>query len=323
MTILIPRPAVKRVNRVITVPKAACRPAPRLKPIIKKVATPRVATKAPVARVVGAPKPIIRSAVAQNRSVVSRQVSRAVVRRRGENVREFHDPTSTPQNVEMVNHLRGVGRGRVLVIVGNGPSVSEIDISPLAHHPKIDVMSVNKPVPSVWPSRYWLFCDSSQYNRHKDLWEAYSGVVINTKAVRAARPKGVKIKNSPGFGFCDDLHKGVHVGQSSVYVAMQVAMWMNYDVVYILGIDMTAIWKDGEMITHFFGVNPDVAPQIRAKRFDKEAKHYEHAATKLSADKRNRFVFCSSYNPYAFVDQFRRLDHKLAVDDIVSIANDK
>jgi hypothetical protein len=65
------------------------------------------------------------------------------------------------------DYLKGCGSGKIFVIVANGPSVAELDLSPLRGHPKIDTMSINKPVASIWPTTYWLFCDISQYDQQQ------------------------------------------------------------------------------------------------------------------------------------------------------------
>lgn len=123
----------------------------------------------------------------------------------------------------MIDELKDSGRGKILAIVANGPSVAELDLAPLAGHPKIDIMSINKPVASIWPTTFWLFCDLNQLNRHQQLWEEYDGIIINTRAIRAEKPNRIVLNKLERFGFSTDLTKGVHVGQSSTYVAMQVA----------------------------------------------------------------------------------------------------
>lgn len=315
MATLIPRPAVKRVNRVVVVPKTARQL--KKQPILTKP-TARLQPEVRPAREAAAPRPTKSLIVKNQRSRGVGAISRPKFLEWRNSRPRQPDATDDPKNIASIVALQGCGRGRALVIVGNGPSVSEIDLSPLAHQSLIDVMSINKPVAGVWPSKYWLFCDMSQYKRHEDLWQSYNGVVINTKAIRHIHPRGVKIKASPGFGFNENILSGVHVGQSSVYVAMQVASWMDYDKVYIFGIDMTSIVRDGQVVTHFFGINPDVPPEARIQRFDKEAKHYEHASRVLSDEQRQRYVFCSSYLKYGFADRFQRLDHLVAVNEILN-----
>ena len=36
---------------------------------------------------------------------------------------------------------------------------------------------------------------------------------------------------------------------------------------------------------------------------------------------RKKFVFCSEYNPWPFVKEFERMDHRKAVDHILEKAN--
>jgi hypothetical protein len=40
-------------------------------------------------------------------------------------------------------------------------------------------------------------------------------------------------------------------------------------------------------------------------------------ASKLPDSIRNKFYFCSSYNPWPFVNMFNKLDHKEAIDKIL------
>lgn len=89
---------------------------------------------------------------------------------------------------------------------------------------------------------------------------------------------------------------------------------MGYDKIYIIGCDMAAV--DGKV--HFYGVNPDVDEKVRISRFDNEALYYEEAANRLPEETRKRFVFCSDYNKYPFVDKFNRLSHTNCIENIIS-----
>jgi hypothetical protein len=208
--------------------------------------------------------------------------------------------------------------GRILVIVANGPSVLEIDTTQLRDLPRVDMMSINKPDMRVWPTKYWLFCDISQLKRHNDLWSAYNGYIFNSTMITDSRPNTIFVKNIPGFGFSTDLTSGFHIGRSSVYAAMQVALWLGYDKIYILGIDMGAVQVDGKEMLHFYGVNQDCTSDSRKKRFTEEAKYYEDAARSLPVEVRKKFYFCSAYNQFRFLDQFNRLDHNKVIDAIRS-----
>lgn len=72
---------------------------------------------------------------------------------------------------------------------------------------------------------------------------------------------------------------------------------------------------------HFYGVNPDVEPKIRAQRFEAESKFYEHAAEVLTESERSKFTFCSQgINPWPFIDKFQSCVHTDAVDKILDHA---
>jgi hypothetical protein len=220
-------------------------------------------------------------------------------------------------SIKKTRELHNSCIGRILIIVANGPSVLEANLTRLLNIPNIDIMSINKPDARLWPTKYWLFCDISQIKRHRDLWSGYDGRIFNSTMITEARPGTVFIKNIPGQGFSLDLIKGFHIGRSSVYAAMQIATWLGYDKIYIFGCDMGVVTIDGKDMLHFYGQNPDVTADSRKRRFTDEAKYYENAANTLPEDIRKKFYFCSSYNKFGFVNMFNTLDHKQAVDIIL------
>lgn len=223
-----------------------------------------------------------------------------------------HDISEDSKN--KIRKLYDIGRGRILVIIANGPSINQVDIGKLRGLPRIDTMSINKPDPRIWPTTYWAFCDPSQYNAHVDLWNDYTGTIINSTGVSQQKENSLQIRNIGGPGFSRDIVKGFHIGRSTTYANMQTALWMGYDKIYIFGVDMCEV--DGML--HFYGVNPAVAPDMRKSRFQKESEFYAQAAEWLEDEARSKFVFCSSYNPWGFVDKYCKLDHKIAIDHIIN-----
>lgn len=222
------------------------------------------------------------------------------------------------QYKDSINKLRCIGNNRILVIIACGPSILSIDVNKLSNIDNVDIMCINKPDSRIWPSKYWLFCDQSQYSRNKELWDTYHGTIINASSVRIRHKQQVLIKSLSGRGFSRDIGKGFYIGRSSTYAAMQVALWMNYHTVYILGVDMCAV--NGKL--HYYGQNPDVTNESRVQRFDREAENYMYAGNSvLKSDERNRFIFCSSYNKYKFVDHFQRLHEKDVVSTILDQSN--
>ena len=222
-------------------------------------------------------------------------------------------------SIESIKALRRKGTGRILIIVGNGPSINEIDTALFRDNGLIDTMSINKPDQRLWPTTYWTFFDMSQMRRHEDLWNGYNGTIFNSTAIKKQKQSSMQVKNLGGKGFSRDLIKGLHIGRSSVFASMQIALWMDYRHVYIIGCDMNANGIAGKL--HFYGDNPDVDPNVRKDRFAKEAEYYDYAADVLNEDERSRFTFVSAVNPWPFVNRFNKMSHIGCEAQILSHAN--
>lgn len=224
------------------------------------------------------------------------------------------------ESLARINSLHQTGSGKLLIIVGNGPSVEEAEFQKFRGVSNIDTMSVNKPDGRLWPTTHWCFFDGSQIRRHEDLWTTYGGNIFNSTAIKKLKSNSMQIKNLSGKGFSRDLAKGLYIGRSSVFAAMQIAIWLAYEHVYIFGCDMNPEGLNGKL--HFYGVNPDVTPDIRKSRFESEAIHYDHAAAILTPEERKKFTFCSlGINPWPFIHEFGTFDHKAAADKIVKHAS--
>ncbi len=284
-----------------------------LKAAPKKVVSPLVPSPIPASRQVSIgrklaevkppPQPIHNL----NFKRIAQQAAMPAVRRRG---------IVQDEQYHSVMALKNVGVGKTLVMIACGPSTLEVDFTPIVGHKAIDVMVINKPFKQVWPSKYWAFCDQSQYIRNKEEFDRFGGTLITSTAVAARRRGQVIVKAKQilhGNLFSKDLTDGYVIGRSSVYANMQTALWMNYDKVYIFGVDMAEV--NGSL--HHYGVNPDVPPATRLERFKHEAKNYDKLATVLTIEIRKKFYFCSSYNPWSFPELFNKLDHKKAIAEIL------
>jgi hypothetical protein len=221
--------------------------------------------------------------------------------------------------LDKVKALKNVGSGKVLIMIACGPSVKEAPLELLVDHPKVHFMAINNPygyykdkVPNghdkLWPATYWCFCDHSQYNRNKEAFNSFKGRIINSTGVRGAHPSQVVVKNKGGKGFSRDLTVGYHIGRSSTFANMQVAFYMGYDKIYVFGLDMAEV--GGKL--HHYGVNPDVAPSNRKQRFQGESTYYDFMTKNLKPVELDKFVLCSTYNPWPFMKAFNRLDQKEA-----------
>lgn len=223
---------------------------------------------------------------------------------------------TTPESLVKIKALHNSKTGRILLIVGNGPSINSIPLEQLRGHPLLDTLSINKPDSRIWPTTCWTFFDQSQMKRHRDLWNGYTGYIFNSTAIRDQCKTSMQFKYLSTVGWSRDLTAGVHICRTSVYASMQIAAWMGYDYVYIIGVDMDPAGIDGKL--HFYGENPDVSPDRRGKRFEKEAVAYDHAASVLSPEERKRFIFCTKgINPWPFMNKFPTLEPREVVGHIM------
>lgn len=222
-------------------------------------------------------------------------------------------------NNESILALKGRGRGRILVMIACGPSVKEVsDLDLLKGHPRIFTMTINKPQPPLWPTDAWAFCDHSQYNRNKNEFDNYKGMLINSSSIKVRKLNQILIRAKQGRGFSFDLTNGFYIGRSTTYTNMQTALYMGFEKIFLFGVDMCEV--DGKLWS--YGVNPDVAPKNRVQRFSMEAEHYQNAANILQEIDRKKFYFCTTYNPFPFIKEFNRRDQKTVVPEIIKYANE-
>jgi hypothetical protein len=314
--VVIKRPPVKAPQPVYT---------PHVTPVRHTIPPKRTAVVASPAPVVSPVHPqrhvrpvgikVISPQTVQQRIVKpnNRQLSSAENQRR---IANRPKETNIEAYRDNILRLKGMGQGRILIVLACGPSVNEIPVEKLVGDSKIDIMCINKPNPRVWPSKYWTFCDQTQYSHNLSYWEKYSGTIINAASVRARHRNQTLIRNLSGTGFSKDLMKGFYIGRSTTYASMQIALWMNYPHVFIFGCDMAAV--DGKL--HYYGQNPDVGNANRIERFKQEGESYSYAAKNLLQEERDRFTFCSNYNKFDFIKSFKSLDHTTAVDKILELA---
>lgn len=223
-----------------------------------------------------------------------------------------HDKIFSEQ-AEKLESLKNIGIGRILVIIACGPSIKQIDWQNLKSLKNVDIMSINKPDVRLWPTKFWFFCDKSQYNRNTELFNNYNGTVMNPYAIKQDKRNQILFKTRNGQGFSKNVNAGINIGRSSTYASLQMAYYMNYDFVFIFGCDMS-IPKEGP--SHHYGENPDVDREVRKKRFAKEAESFQFAASNLSLQERNKIIFCSPVNKWPFVRSFKSMEPKEAIEAI-------
>lgn len=221
------------------------------------------------------------------------------------------------QEKSSIRRIHNKSVGKSLVILGNGPSLNLIDTNLLSQIENLELCTINVPDGRCWPTKYWAFYDISQFNMHRERYESFEGTIFNSTTIKGENPNSVKFKHLSGLGYSRDVVGGVYVGMSSVYATIQIAMYMNFDKIFIAGCDMND--KIDKSKTHFYGVNPRVKPDTRLERFKKEANWYDRMTDTLNESEKSKIIFCSKgINTWRFMDHF----YTLKPDEVVGYIND-
>ena len=210
-----------------------------------------------------------------------------------------------PSNPHLVE-LKDRGKGKILCIVGNGPSHKLADLPQLLG--KVDFLCVNKPDERIYPPEYWVIFDKDQIDANRDKWDDYQGFKIGLGNTVSR----YKCSIIGGLGFATDISTGLYMGFSSVYASMQIGIYMGYEKIFIFGLDMSAI--GGKL--YEWGSNPFVKDNERLKRFENEAKSYDYAADNLSSEVLSKFTLCSQFNPFPFVQKYRSIKYEEAICEL-------
>jgi hypothetical protein len=169
------------------------------------------------------------------------------------------------QNKDEILALKDKYKGRRCFIIGNGPSIKANDLEKLYTNKEI-TFAANKisaifPKTSWRPTYYLVFDEFYQRNlidvmskteAEKKLFDINSfqwtrKVTGNCIFLRCTRDR--KLLDYPLFS--DDIYKKIHTIATVTYVSIQIAVYMGFKELYLLGVDNTYSHtqnKDGTII---------------------------------------------------------------------------
>lgn len=238
-------------------------------------------------------------------------LKKPLLNRRGNSTTRFKIPQPPMRSdYSSVAALKDIGLNKDLIIVGNGPSKASVPLELLKDY---DIISVNRPDLRIWPTKYWVLCDKAQYKWNQEYADTYKGTLIAGANVLA--PQSTRIGSIGGKGFAFNPLNGVYIGRSTVYVSMQLAVYMGYRRIYIFGHDQS---DAGTGKFYEWGSNPFVKDSERSRRFQREAESFTWASQNLIESIRKRFFFCSKWNPFPYIDKFNRLDEMISIPHILA-----
>lgn len=128
-----------------------------------------------------------------------------------------------------------------LFILASGPSLKELNLDPLSRRM---TMGLNRSF-MIYPASYYhCVFDYRLFELYPDELKA-SRVLFTLED----RPLGIPLKLLGSKGFSWDLEEGIYSGFTISYFALQLAVYMGFERIFFLGLDLDFQGKD----THFFG----------------------------------------------------------------------
>lgn len=167
---------------------------------------------------------------------------------------------------EKIKTIRNIHQGKRCFIIGNGPSLKYEDLEKLRAHGEIcfGLNRIYKAYPyTQWRPNYYVVVDymilkldhakireleGAKFIRHSykfvEKWDEKEIYEFNGLAYFPGRPQ---------ISF--DMYQGVYLGNTVAYDAMQIALYMGFEEIYLLGVDMTSGVRPEDEGAHFYNVS--------------------------------------------------------------------
>lgn len=221
---------------------------------------------------------------------------------------------SRKPDVEKIQEFRNIHAGDRCVIVGNGPSLNEMDLSRLSGEHTIAVNGIfYKTEETGFRPRYYVVEDSSVMRENIDAIRKYdvpfkffpthyqSLHPAHSNVAFFRMNRGFYEQSSPNYcvpRFSTDFSRRAFCGQSVTYINLQLAFFMGFSEVYLIGMDFSyhipdSAIRDGDLITsteddpnHFNGAYFGAGKTWKDPKLDRVLQNYKNAKRMYEADGR-------------------------------------
>jgi hypothetical protein len=167
-------------------------------------------------------------------------------------------------NVEWLRAIKNSHVGERCVIIGNGPSLNETDLSLLKHEITFGLNRIYLMFDKLgFDTTYHVVVNQLVVEQCKDDFIALNAPLFTTTPSRkylAGRPQTGYLNKIVGPRFSRNVSHGVWEGATVTYVAMQIAYYMGFKEVVLVGVDHNfvskgpahqAVTSQGEDPNHF------------------------------------------------------------------------
>lgn len=226
--------------------------------------------------------------------------------------------------VNPISHLENIGLGKRVFLVGNGPSINDMNLDLLENEVTIAMNRIDLIYPKTkWRPTYYLFCSSNcedgrwgnkwsksiinASNEEKTtplIWSRYKNSI--EKNGEGTLPKNTIYlnafsENAVGNDNCFSTNAWERLDKSgtSMNVALQLAYYMNFSETYVIGCDSnwvtatnTTKTEEGD-INHF---HPDYHAHIGNGAHEFWRMNTTHLTAKKFYDLAGRKIMNAGYN---------------------------
>ena len=162
--------------------------------------------------------------------------------------------------------FKDIHRGKRCFLIGNGPSLSFEDLNTLKENHEI-TFGVNRIYLSFdktdWRPDYYVLVDSIVLQQDFETVQKLDLPVLfisdnyTEESIKGSKNVFYFSKRENRYdseSFSLDFSQYVYGGSTVIYDAMQIAVYMGFEEIILLGVDMTRV-KPGERIPHFYAGN--------------------------------------------------------------------
>lgn len=222
------------------------------------------------------------------------------------------------KKVESYGYLKkyqGIHKGQDCFILGNGPSLRREDLDKLHEIGAISMASngIYRVFNDTrWRPDYYVIGDAMVYEKNKDMLPKEITFFMRDFYGNARENNDIIWYNSigekyyPGYPtFSEDLMNGVYGGRTVTYDMLQIAVYMGFQNIYLIGVDFS--WGENGKSTHFY-VNKKEDKMIRnATNYRDEIEHAYFSARKY-ADSHNINIYNATRGGNLEVFERKNLD---------------
>lgn len=172
----------------------------------------------------------------------------------------------------MLEKFKKKHEGKRCFVIGNGPSLTYSDLQKL-HDEKEICFGVNRIYLAYqytdWRPDYYVACDYFILKKDAkiiqemcvDKFIRYQFKEIDFDKKENLYEYGVLEPDEKKLPFSDDIVEGTYTGRTVVYDAIQIAAYMGFSEIYLLGVDMTKNMIAEAEGSHFYK-SPDVNEKL-------------------------------------------------------------